>query len=88
MEASYQKKLELPDCPEQRLLPAQLCLCTVTDMGEIGSFRSADVRCLLEKIRAEYPVAEGSVYGRLLMRGWDDRAFHRFLELEIPLRKA
>jgi hypothetical protein len=53
-------------------------------MGEIGSFRSTDVRCLMEKIRAEYPVAEGSVYGRLLMRGRDDRAFTAFWSLRDP----
>ena len=84
-EEEYYRTLSLPQTEAARLIPEEYCLCTVMDMGEIGSFQAETVRAFRNHAAGgRYPLSD-RLYGVLLARGESEGRFHRYLEVRIPL---
>ena len=61
------------------------CLCTVTDMGEIGTFQAKEIHSLIARLKKEPYRFSGECRGKLLGRGAGKDGFSRLLELQIPI---
>ena len=82
----YLSYLTLPDCKQARFIPEEYCLCTVKDMGEIGSFHADDIREFKKNPALSKYNLSDRLYGFLLARGEENGVFHRYLEIHIPLQ--
>lgn len=85
IDEKYYSHLNIPVITNIRVIPARYCLCTIIDMGEIGSFNKGchrnAVQYALEKgYEIQYPIS-GSIIGR----GFEDDKYTRYLELQIPI---
>ncbi len=63
----------------------KLCLCTIADMGEIGTFTNGCIKPLLEYAQKNGYRKAGNISGLLCSRGVDSEQYHRYLELRMPV---
>lgn len=66
---------------------AQICLCTVIDMGEFGEFSKEKCQPLLAQAREKGLTPIGNVQGILCGRGSKDGTYRRHMELRLPIMK-
>ena len=84
---------------EKRFLPAvsvpaekakyyfepSLCLCTVIDIGEFGSYQEELVNSIYEKMLGMGYSVKGKLQGVLVSRGVEEEKYSRFLKLLLPV---
>lgn len=82
----YVMSLNLPEGSKKEI-PAQICCCTIVDMGEFGEFSSEKCQSLIQYVKnKDYPIV-GDIYGVLRGRGMRNGKLCRLLELRVPIRK-
>lgn len=69
------------------LLPEEISICTVVDIGEIGHFDSGSFEVLREYAKSRgYRIPQDSpIRGTLLGRGYEEGKFHRIVKLSLPI---
>jgi len=87
IEKSYADGLHIPDSDDRILIPAECCLCTVIDMGEIGEFSGECTRSIVAYAGDHGYRMTGKIGGRLISRGRDGGRFHRLMEIEVPVQE-
>lgn len=87
IEKSYADGLHISDSEDRILTPAECCLCTVIDMGEIGEFSGVCTHSAVEYAGEHGYRITGKTGGRLISRGRDGGRFHRLMEIEVPVQE-
>ena len=82
--SSYAKKLGIY-AEDIKKLPSAYCLCTVVDMGEIGTFSYDCLRSIYDYIAKNNLVISGNPYGMIIGRGYRNGKFKRIMEIHVPI---
>lgn len=85
IEEKYFDQLGLIVGEKCNCIPEHYCLCTIIDMGDIGSFNKT---CYQEAItyarQRGYQINE-PIRGSIIGRGFEDSKYTRYMELQIPI---
>lgn len=82
----YDRIIENPNQEDFSDMDETYCLCSVADMGEIGSFHSERFLNIIKKMKEQPYQFAGPPRGKLLGRGKKDGRFTRLIELQIPIK--
>ncbi len=82
----YGKAFQLPSASNLIHVPSQICVCTVIDMGDFGTFTKDYCIPLLEYAKKRGYIINGEIYGVLRARGIEDKKFCRYMELRLPIK--
>jgi DNA-binding transcriptional MerR regulator len=82
----YASGIEIPLQVKSRYREDSICLCTISDIGNVGSFSRKCLEPSFRYIEEHSLKAAGVPMGRIIGRGNQNGTFHRWLELEIPVQ--
>ncbi|MBF7097671.1 MerR family transcriptional regulator [Alkalibacter mobilis] len=86
IETRYHDALKTPDEGIFRVVPEQICLCTMIDMGEIGTFdASTSIEPIIHYLKKSGYHQVGPVSGMLIGRGNEQKHYRRIMEIYIPI---
>ena len=85
---NHHDALEIPDFGTFRVIGEQLCLCTVIDMGEPGSFKGGMPQGMTEKLNEKELKAVGPAAGIILGRGSSAEDYIRLMQVKIPVESV
>lgn len=83
----YINYFKLPKTDNKQHHNEQICLCTIIDMGEFGSFKTKMINPLLEYAKNKGLAIDGNIYGLLRGRGIENNKLCRYMELRLPIKK-
>lgn len=68
-------------------IPGGICLCTYSDIGEIGAFNMQDISALIRYAAARgYSFVQSEkIRARIIGRGYEDNTMRRIIKLCIPI---
>jgi len=82
----YYDVLELPNLGKIKHLDTQYCLCTIVDVGDLGSFNRYCYKDLLKYMEQKGYKQNGEIYGLLLSRGYEKNQFSRMFQIFAPIQ--
>ncbi len=85
IDEKYLSDAALSDFPHMEHIPAHYALCTIVDVGKIGSFCVDKALAVLEEAGAEHIREDIPAMGYIVYRGVEQDSYQRLIELHIPI---
>ena len=85
IEKKYVDSLKLPINESVKLLPSQLCLCTIINAGEKGNLSLKLLDPIMKYLENNSYKICGEVIGKLLVRTHENTRLCRYFEMQIPV---
>lgn len=85
IDKDYHDKLGIEDFGQYELLPKQLCLCTIIDMGELGEFNSSCLKKVSDYMNQKGYQMTSKVFGIIIGRGKVKGKFNRIMQIYAPI---
>lgn len=86
MDKDYFELMRLPLTEEAQLLPAQMYVHTIIDMGEKGTMDIRQLRPALDYVESHGFEITGEILGEILVRLYEKGRWHRYMEVMIQIK--
>ncbi|MDR2484947.1 MAG: MerR family transcriptional regulator [Treponema sp.] len=87
VEKKYAGILKIPVNDSVQSCPPQLCLCTIVDAGKKGDLSLKLLDPAMEYLQKNEYKVSGDIVGKILVRIHEGASFHRYIEIQIPVKK-
>ena len=87
LKEKYTDDIDLKSIKGLFRVPEHFALCTIIDMGEIGTFERGKIDELLQNLQKDVERSTFPPVGMLLQRGVDQNRYHRLIEIQIPIKE-